>query len=80
MIAYESYLVLPVYMLPNVCLLRDLEIHDDYNFIPQVLLQHTGNLFAANGAGVVLAEKGQFDIAKELFTQVRPAYSTLLPF
>ncbi|XP_071911195.1 protein CTR9 homolog [Coffea arabica] len=41
----------------------------------KVLLQHTGNLFAANGAGVVLAEKGQFDIAKELFTQVQEAAS-----
>lgn len=37
----------------------------------QILLQHPSNLYAANGAGVVLAEKGQFDISKELFTQVR---------
>ncbi|KAL3532680.1 hypothetical protein ACH5RR_006201 [Cinchona calisaya] len=41
----------------------------------KVLLQHTGNLYAANGAGVVLAEKGQFDISKELFTQVQEAAS-----
>ncbi|KAL8215486.1 hypothetical protein R6Q57_022323 [Mikania cordata] len=32
-------------------------------------------MYAANGAGVVLAEKGQFDIAKELFTQVQEAAS-----
>lgn len=41
----------------------------------KVLTQHTGNLYAANGAGVVLAEKGHFDISKELFTQVQEAAS-----
>lgn len=40
-----------------------------------ILLQHPSNLYAANGAGVVLAEKGQFDISKELFTQVQEAAS-----
>ncbi|CAK7352480.1 unnamed protein product [Dovyalis caffra] len=28
----------------------------------RVLVQHTANLYAANGAGVVLAEKGHFDV------------------
>ncbi|KAL8243074.1 hypothetical protein R6Q59_009332 [Mikania micrantha] len=41
----------------------------------KVLLEHPANMYAANGAGVVLAEKGQFDIAKELFTQVQEAAS-----
>ncbi|KAK4368595.1 hypothetical protein RND71_012387 [Anisodus tanguticus] len=41
----------------------------------KVLFQHNGNLYAANGAGVVLAEKGQFDISKDLFTQVQEAAS-----
>ncbi|KAI3443570.1 hypothetical protein Pfo_000235 [Paulownia fortunei] len=41
----------------------------------KVLLQHPGNLYAANGAGIVFAEKGQFDIAKDLFTQVQEAAS-----
>lgn len=36
----------------------------------QVLLLQSANLYAANGAGMVFAEKGQFDIAKDLFTQV----------
>lgn len=36
----------------------------------QVLVQHSSNLYAANGAGVVLAEKGHYDVAKELLTQV----------
>ncbi|KAI3711523.1 hypothetical protein L1987_70061 [Smallanthus sonchifolius] len=39
----------------------------------KVLVEHPANMYAANGAGVVLAEKGQFDIAKELFTQVQDA-------
>ncbi|KAK3034481.1 hypothetical protein RJ639_032470 [Escallonia herrerae] len=41
----------------------------------KVLLQHNANLYAANGAGVVLAEKGQFDVSKDLFTQVQEAAS-----
>ncbi|KAJ0676745.1 putative RNA polymerase-associated protein Ctr9 [Helianthus debilis subsp. tardiflorus] len=41
----------------------------------KVLIEHPANMYAANGAGVVLAEKGQFDIAKELFTQVQEAAS-----
>ncbi|KAK1423878.1 hypothetical protein QVD17_19187 [Tagetes erecta] len=41
----------------------------------KVLVEHPANMYAANGAGVVLAEKGQFDIAKELFTQVQEAAS-----
>ena len=38
--------------------------------IEQVLVQHPANLYAANGAGVILAEKGQFDVSKDIFTQV----------
>ncbi|XP_019236499.1 PREDICTED: protein CTR9 homolog, partial [Nicotiana attenuata] len=41
----------------------------------KVLFQQNANLYAANGAGVVLAEKGQFDISKDLFTQVQEAAS-----
>ncbi|KAG5243516.1 RNA polymerase-associated protein [Salix suchowensis] len=41
----------------------------------KVLVQHTANLYAANGAGVVLAEKGHFDVSKDLFTQVQEAAS-----
>ncbi|KAF6139198.1 hypothetical protein GIB67_040345 [Kingdonia uniflora] len=41
----------------------------------KVLVQHPANLYAANGAGVVLAEKGHFDISKDLFTQVQEAAS-----
>lgn len=41
----------------------------------KVLVQHPGNLYAANGAGVVLAEKGRFDVSKDIFTQVHEAAS-----
>ncbi|GKV17906.1 hypothetical protein SLEP1_g28360 [Rubroshorea leprosula] len=41
----------------------------------KVLVQHTSNLYAANGAGVVLAEKGHFDVSKDIFTQVQEAAS-----
>ncbi|GMY36411.1 protein CTR9 homolog, partial [Fagus crenata] len=41
----------------------------------RVLLQHPANLYAANGAGVVLAEKGHFDVSKDIFTQVQEAAS-----
>ncbi|KAL0337224.1 UNVERIFIED_CONTAM: protein CTR9 [Sesamum calycinum] len=41
----------------------------------KVLLQQSANLYAANGAGMVFAERGQFDIAKDLFTQVQEAAS-----
>ncbi|XP_042401148.1 protein CTR9 homolog isoform X2 [Zingiber officinale] len=41
----------------------------------KVLMQHTSNLYAANGSAIVLAEKGQFDVAKDIFTQVQEAAS-----
>ncbi|KFK39891.1 rna polymerase-associated protein ctr9 [Arabis alpina] len=41
----------------------------------KVLTQHKSNMYAANGSGIILAEKGQFDIAKDLFTQVQEAAS-----
>ncbi|KAL2327259.1 hypothetical protein Fmac_020686 [Flemingia macrophylla] len=41
----------------------------------RVLIQHSANLYAANGAAVVLAEKGHFDVSKDIFTQVQEAAS-----
>lgn len=41
----------------------------------KTLMLHPGNLYAANGAGVVLAEKGHFDVSKDIFTQVQEAAS-----
>lgn len=34
-------------------------------------MQHPSNLYAANGAAIVLAEKGHFDVSKDIFTQVK---------
>lgn len=41
----------------------------------QILMLRPGNLYAANGAGVVLAEKGRFDVSKDIFTQVGFGYT-----
>ncbi|ONM14776.1 Protein CTR9-like protein [Zea mays] len=41
----------------------------------QVLKQHRSNMFAANGIGILYAEKAKWDVAKELFTQVHEAAS-----
>ncbi|KAK9705538.1 hypothetical protein RND81_07G064600 [Saponaria officinalis] len=40
-----------------------------------VLKKCTTNFYAANGLGMILAEKGQFDVAKEILTQVQEAVS-----
>ncbi|XP_066348969.1 protein CTR9 homolog [Miscanthus floridulus] len=41
----------------------------------QVLKQHRSNMFAANGIGILYAEKAKWDVAKELFTQVHEVAS-----
>ncbi|KAL5995315.1 Protein CTR9 [Asimina triloba] len=41
----------------------------------KVLVQHSSNLYAANGAGIILAEKGHFDVSKDIFAQVQEAAS-----
>ncbi|PSS20777.1 hypothetical protein CEY00_Acc09816 [Actinidia chinensis var. chinensis] len=41
----------------------------------KVLMDHNSNIYAANGAGVVSAEKGQFDVSRDLFTAVQEAAS-----
>ncbi|XP_020579433.1 protein CTR9 homolog isoform X1 [Phalaenopsis equestris] len=41
----------------------------------KVLMLCPANLYAANGAGVILAEKGRFDVSKDVFTQVQEAAS-----
>ncbi|KAL2624333.1 hypothetical protein R1flu_008578 [Riccia fluitans] len=38
-----------------------------------VLVRKPNNMYAANGIGIVLAEKGIFDLSKEVFTQVQEA-------
>lgn len=60
------------FLLTTYVIVKDLQICLWISYFPfyQVLLQHSANLYAANGAGVVLAEKGHFDVSKDLFTQV----------
>ncbi|WOK96671.1 hypothetical protein Cni_G05378 [Canna indica] len=41
----------------------------------KVLTQRPSNLYAANGSAIVLAEKGHFDVSKDIFTQVQEATS-----
>ncbi|PKA61607.1 putative UDP-N-acetylglucosamine--peptide N-acetylglucosaminyltransferase SPINDLY [Apostasia shenzhenica] len=41
----------------------------------KVLMLRPANLYAANGAGVILAERGHFDVSKDVFTQVQEAAS-----
>ncbi|KAI5448532.1 hypothetical protein KIW84_015808 [Lathyrus oleraceus] len=41
----------------------------------RVMIQHSSNLYAANVAAVVFAEKGHFDVSKDIFTQVQEAFS-----
>ncbi|TQE04734.1 hypothetical protein C1H46_009587 [Malus baccata] len=43
----------------------------------KVLSQHSANLYAANGAGVVFAEKSHFDVSKDIFTQMPDVWINL---
>lgn len=64
-------------------------IKDSYKFFHHVLTKDPKNVYAANGLGIVCAEKGEFDVAREIISRVgssacmtcRLAYtSTLHPF
>ncbi len=43
------------------------------SYYQRVLTKNPANLYAANGVGIVFAEKGEISLAKEFFTQVREA-------
>ena len=47
----------------------------DNSFMELVLKQCTSNLYAANGLGMILVEKGQLNVSKEMFTRVQEAVS-----
>ncbi|CAI0387866.1 unnamed protein product [Linum tenue] len=55
--------------------LESTHLEKAHQLYTKVLLQHKSNIYAANGAGIVLAEKGNFDVAKDLFTQVQEGAS-----
>ncbi|TYZ61280.1 hypothetical protein PybrP1_009581 [[Pythium] brassicae (nom. inval.)] len=42
-------------------------------YYKKTIQSHPGNIFAANGLGIMVAEKGNFELAKQIFSQVREA-------
>lgn len=42
-------------------------------YYKKILQNHPSNIYAANGLGIMIAEKGNFEQAKQIFTQVREA-------
>ncbi|KAH9160624.1 hypothetical protein LEN26_001770 [Aphanomyces euteiches] len=51
--------------------LKNMSLSETY--YKKTLSSHPHNIYAANGIGIMLAEKGQFDKAKLIFAQVREA-------
>lgn len=48
-----------------------------YKFYHSILLEDNKNMFAANGLGMVCAEKNEYQAAKEIFTRVREESLTM---
>ncbi|KAL3673573.1 hypothetical protein V7S43_001277 [Phytophthora oleae] len=42
-------------------------------YYKKTLTSHPHNIYAANGLGIMIAEKGNFELAKQIFSQVREA-------
>lgn len=42
-------------------------------YYKKILQNHPSNIYAANGLGIMIAEKGNFELAKQIFSQVREA-------
>jgi RNA polymerase-associated protein CTR9 len=42
-------------------------------YYKKTLASHPHNIYAANGLGIMIAEKGNFELAKQIFSQVREA-------
>ncbi|TDH65202.1 uncharacterized protein CCR75_001522 [Bremia lactucae] len=42
-------------------------------YYKKTLASHPRNIYAANGLGIMIAEKGNFELAKQIFSQVREA-------
>ena len=54
-------------------------IKDSYKFFHRVLFDEPNNVYAANGLGIVCAEKGEFDVAREIITRVSEISSNPSP-
>ena len=48
-------------------------IKDSYKFFHHVLTKDPKNVYAANGLGIVCAEKGELDVAREIISRAREA-------
>ena len=48
-------------------------LKDSYKFFHHVLHEDRKNVYAAIGLGMICAEKGELDVAREIFTRVRHA-------
>lgn len=42
-------------------------------YYKKIMQNHSSNIYAANGLGIMIAEKGNFELAKQIFSQVREA-------
>jgi tetratricopeptide (TPR) repeat protein len=51
----------------------DKYIKDSYKFFHHVLLEDNKNVYAANGLGMVCAQKGELDVAREIMSRAREA-------
>ncbi|KAF9589517.1 hypothetical protein IFM89_025235, partial [Coptis chinensis] len=61
--------------IPNYPNASRIDLRQLHNVTMHVLVQHPANLYADNGTAMVLAEKGQFDVSKDIFMQVQEAAS-----
>jgi hypothetical protein len=55
-------------------------IKDSYKFFHHVLTKDPKNVYAANGLGVVCAEKGEFDVAREIISRVSTSFDNVSTF
>lgn len=46
-------------------------VKESMKFYHIVLREHERNVYAANGLGMICAEKGENDVAREIFSRVR---------
>ena len=51
----------------------DKYLKDSYKFFHHVLLEDNKNVYAANGLGMVCAQKGELDVAREIMSRAREA-------
>ena len=50
---------------------KESSLKDSMKFFHSVLRDHSKNVYATNGLGMICAEKGENDVAREIFSRVR---------